>query len=311
MLYTRTFESYLNDLSGQDKLNECIIAHTVLDDDVILAKNRDRTYTANVKIIRDLIGDVEIVYILDVDTDWSEGMNSYGIGIVNSALMVDADENAKKLAKPKRGEGKTATISDDGLKIRKALGFKTINKAVDSIINFVGKDKKDIGVKGHTFVASPKESWHIELSSEHAAVSKKLDRKKNHVRTNHGYEHPDVGYTSGKNKTSSESRWELGQKALDDAKIPEDILDGLSAYWPVDIRNNPYRDKEKVKNPTNKDVLSTTGQILMDLNRLEFHYRFDKDESVYKGIEDRTPENYKPKINIVVQPVVNKKKENK
>jgi len=56
-------------------INECIIAHTILDDKIILAKNRDRPYDAKVKIVRELINDVEMVYIVDNDTDWSEGMN--------------------------------------------------------------------------------------------------------------------------------------------------------------------------------------------------------------------------------------------
>lgn len=299
MEYTRTFESYLID-KYDNTLNECIITHTVLNGDVILAKNRDRAYTAKVKIIRELIGDVEIVYILDVDTDWSEGMNSYGIGIVNSALMVNADEKEKKIAKKK------GAPSDDGLKIRTALKFKKLNKAVDSIINFIGQDDKEIGVKGHTFVADTNESYIIELTSEHSAISKKLDRKLNHVRTNHGYEHKDTGYTSGPAKKSSEKRWDIAQDVLNKAKKPGDILDGLSGYHESDMRNNPYRDKDKVKNPTKTDVLSTTGQIMMDLNNLKFEVRFDDSESVYLGIDDRTPKNYKPKIKIIVKKVVNK-----
>lgn len=298
MKHLRSFESYLD----SKLLNECIITHTVLNGDVILAKNRDRTYTAKVKIVRDLIGDVEVVYILDVDTDWSEGMNSYGIGVVNSALMVKADEKQKEKAK------KTGKKVEDGLKIRTALGFKNINRAVDSIINFVGHDKKDVGVKGHTFVANPEESWAIEMTSKDKPVSRKLDRSKNHVRTNHGYEHKAAGYMAGPNKKSSESRWNIAQDVLDRAKKPKDILDGLSAYHDVDIRNNPYRDKEEVKNPTKKDILSTTGQIMMDLNNLVFEVRFDDDQSIYMGIEDRTPKNYKHKIKIVVKEVENKKK---
>ena len=76
-------------------IRECIITHTVLNDKVLLAKNRDRAYNPNIGIVRDLVDGVEIVYILDKDTDWSEGMNSNGIGIINSALMVTADENER------------------------------------------------------------------------------------------------------------------------------------------------------------------------------------------------------------------------
>ena len=86
-------------LKSKSLLRECVITHTVLNDKVLLAKNRDRAYNPTISIVRDLIDGVEVAYILDKDTDWSEGMNSYGIGILNSALMVTADENEKKIIK--------------------------------------------------------------------------------------------------------------------------------------------------------------------------------------------------------------------
>ena len=92
-------------------INECTIAHAVVDNKIILAKNRDRSYSARVRVVRELINDVEMVYIIDEDTDWSEGMNSFGTAVINSALMVNADEKEKKIAKSK---GKP---SEDGKKI--------------------------------------------------------------------------------------------------------------------------------------------------------------------------------------------------
>jgi|TARA_R110000823_G_scaffold52814_4_gene130351 hypothetical protein len=282
-------------------LNECIITHSVLGNKVLLAKNRDRAYDAKVKVVRELIGEVELVYILDDETDWSEGMNSAGIGILNSALMVNADEKEKKIIKHK---GK---VSEDGLKIRKALSYPTIAKSVQSIIKFFGKDKLDIGVKGHTFIANPQSSVSIEMTSKHSPVISKMDRSKNHVRTNHGYEYKDSGYTSGANKKSSESRWNIAHAVLTKAKTPLDILDGLSGYYPVNMRDNPYRDKDKVQNATPKDVLSTSSQILLNLTDLEITVRMDEEKSDYLGIIDRTPDWYEPKIKILVEYIKNKK----
>ena len=285
------------------KINECTIAHTMLQDKVILAKNRDRAYTAKVKVVRELINDVEMVYIVDDDTDWSEGMNSLGTGIINSALMVNADEKEKKLAKKK---GKP---SEDGKKIRRALMFRKPSEVIHSVINYTGDDKGDVGVKGHTFVATPKFTYAIEMTTEHKPVIKKLDRKDNHVRTNHGYDYTDSGYTSGANKKSSEERWKHAQDMLANVKSPEDVLDGLSAYHASNMRNNPYRNVDMVKNPTQKDILSTTGQLLMNLTDLEFILRVDKDKSKYFGLDDRTPDSYEPKIKIKVEYVKNKKAE--
>ncbi len=60
----------------------CIIVSKKFDDTRIIAKNRDRAYKASLEIVHTLINDVEIAYIRDTITDWSEGMNQYGIGIL-------------------------------------------------------------------------------------------------------------------------------------------------------------------------------------------------------------------------------------
>ena len=284
-------------------INECTIAHTVVDDKIILAKNRDRSYTTNVKVVRELINDVEMVYIVDEDTDWSEGMNNYGTAVINSALMVNADEKEKKLAKKK---GKP---SEDGKKIRRALMFRKASESIMSIVNFKGDDKRDVGVKGHTFVATPKYTYSIEMTSEHEPVIKKLNRNHNHVRTNHGYDYKDSGYTSGLNKKSSKLRWKYAQDMLSRVKTPNDVFNGLSAYYAKNMRNNPYRNVDMVTGPTKKDILSTTGQLMMNVTDLEFTLRMDKDKSKFFGIDDRTPDSYEPKIKIKVEYVKNSKGE--
>ena len=282
-------------------INECTIAHTIVDDKVILAKNRDRPYDAKVTVVRDMINDVEVVYILDLETDWSEGMNCHGIGIINSALMVNADEKEKKLAKKK---GKP---SEDGKKIRRALLFKKPADTIMSIVNYTGDDREDeTGIKGHTFIATLKHTYAIEMTSEHKPVIKKLNRKQNHVRTNHGYDYKDSGYTSGKNKHSSEQRWKFAQDMLGGVKSPADVLDGLSTFYTSDMRNNPYRNVDMVKEPTDKDILSTTGQVMLNLTDLELTIRMDKDKSSFFGIDDKTPDHYEPKIKIKVEYVKNK-----
>tara|TARA_R110001583_G_scaffold48050_1_gene150335 strand:- start:276 stop:1172 length:897 start_codon:yes stop_codon:yes gene_type:complete len=288
-------------LEGISLLRECIITHSIIDTKVIMAKNRDRAYTAKLKIVRELVGEVEIVYILDDDTDWSEGMNSAGIGLVNSALMVDADEKEKKKIK------KGGRPSEDGLKIRKALMYTTLAQAIKSIVKFTGKDEAEVGVKGHTFVANKDKSFAIEMTSKQGPAIVELDRGLGHVRTNHGYAYSNAGYTSGQSKNSSQTRWDIAQKVLQRAKTPTDVLDGLSGYYPVDMRNNPYRNVDKVKNKTKKDVLSTTGQLLMNLTDLELLVRMDSTKSEWLGVDDRTPDYYKPKIKIKVEYVKTKK----
>ena len=122
-------EEHPHDLPPNDKgLDECVIAHNVIDGNVILAKNRDRAYEVKLTVVRELINDTEVVYILDEDTDWSEGMNEFGIGLVNSALFVKRDEKEKKLKK-------TRKQSKDGARIREALGKDNLNDKTRYILS--------------------------------------------------------------------------------------------------------------------------------------------------------------------------------
>ena len=54
-------------------IHECVIATIHLNGETFLAKNRDRKYNPDVEVIHELVNDVEIVYIHDKMTDWSEG----------------------------------------------------------------------------------------------------------------------------------------------------------------------------------------------------------------------------------------------
>ena len=77
----------------KNNLEECITIAKMFDDDMVIAKNRDRNYKPQLKIVRDRTAyGVEVCYIVDAHTDWTEGMNEYGIGVVNSALFVKRDE---------------------------------------------------------------------------------------------------------------------------------------------------------------------------------------------------------------------------
>jgi hypothetical protein len=180
--------------NNPEVLQECTIAAVRMDGGVVLAKNRDRGYEARVEIIHEIVDDVEMVYWRDIDTDWSEGMNEFGVGIVNSSLMVVSDEKeGKGVEKERKQDDKTKDksakkrFSADGKKIRKALTYKTLPQVIKSIISYRGEDKKDIGLKGETLVSDDKNVYIIEMTSKHSPVIKKLKKDiKVVVRTNHG-----------------------------------------------------------------------------------------------------------------------------
>ena len=105
-------------------LNECIIVSKKFGNDMVLAKNRDRAYKPLIEIVHTFINGVEVVYLHDITTDWSEGMNEFGIGIVNASLMIGFDEKEKQII------AKTGKKSEDGLRIRYALGQKDIKESL-------------------------------------------------------------------------------------------------------------------------------------------------------------------------------------
>ena len=75
-----------------EPIEECVIARLTVDGNIILAKNRDRMYAPDLEVIHEIVDGIEIVYMRDTLTDWSEGLNEKGIGVVNASLMVGFDE---------------------------------------------------------------------------------------------------------------------------------------------------------------------------------------------------------------------------
>ncbi len=280
-------------LTTESKLNECVVARIKVDGKTILAKNRDRGYKAQIEVVHELIEGVEVVYLHDKLTDWSEGMNEFGVGIVNASLQVDFDEKEGDLAKANLDKGKAPKVSHDGLKIRTALSKKKLSQSIQSVVSFVGEDDKDVGVKGQTIIANSKYAFVVEMTSKHLPVIDRIDNETVTVRTNHGIEYPDTGYTKGIKRESSLSRKKIAEKELSKVTKPNEVLDTLSKEHTDDKFMNPYRRK-------NKFDMETTSQVMYNLNDLEFHLRWDVDHSEYKGLINRLPKGYKPKIKIFI-----------
>jgi len=279
-------------------IKECTIAAVRIDDGVVLAKNRDRGYKARVEIIHEIVEDVEVVYWRDIDTDWSEGMNEFGIGIVNSSLMVSQDEKEGKEVEKKRKQNdatETKRKSYDGEKIRNALTKKTLPQAIKSIVGYSADDKKNVGLKGETFVSDSNNIYVVEMTSKHSPIIKKLKKeKKVLVRTNHGVYHKTVGYTKGEKKKSSHMRLELAKKHLEDVKNDTEVIDRLKQKYDKDPFLNPYRTK-------NMYNMQTTGQIMLNLDKKEVTVRMDNEMGELVGIKTKLPKGYKAKIKIKVE----------
>jgi hypothetical protein len=269
------------------RIEECIIVAGEADGKLVLAKSRDRNYHARVKIVRDLHNDTELVYFEDLDTGYAEGMNSHGLGIVNSALSISDDEKAKK----DRTKGKVS--SDDGPRIIKALCNRDIDEAIKSLVGFMG------GIKGHTFVGNPTSLYSIEMSSEHTPVITPLDPTTGFdVRTNHGQEHSGAGYSPERRPNdymSSKIRKAQAEVELADIDAFDDVAPALTKRsFETGSNNNMLR------RVAGEAGMVTTSQVAMHLPDKELVFYYFPNECDFDGIDDRTPADYEPKISVRV-----------
>lgn len=264
------------------RIDECIIVAGETEGKNILAKSRDRNYHSRVEVIRDLLDDgTEVVYFQDLDTGYAEGMNSHGLGVVNSALSISEDEN----------EVKGKVRSEDGPRMIKALAHSTIDDAVKSLVGFKG------GIKGHTFVGTPNAVYSIEMSSEHTPVINKLDPTTGFdVRTNHGVDHAGAGYTPDRRPNdymSSKIRKAQAEVELSGIEDFEEVAPSLAKQnFDHDSNDNLLR-----RVPSESGMV-TTSQVAMHLPNREFMFYYFPKECDFEGLVDKTPENYEPKINV-------------
>jgi len=263
-------------------LEECITVAKMFSGDMILGKNRDRNYRPNLKIVRDRTSyGIETCCVIDVNTDWTEGMNDLGIGVVNTALFVKRDEKDYDKAKKKMAPSK------DGVRVREALGKGSFADAVRSLATYHG------GIKGHTFIGNGKKLVTIENTSRVNPVVKIKDLNKEPiVRTNHGIEHTEAGYQDGKDKLSSELRM---INALN--------VTHQTSNW-QNLFPNFYRHKQD-KGPKfdlvrAQNKLWTSSQMIMNISKKEMILYLVPDQVKFVGIENNLPTGYKPKISIRV-----------
>lgn len=280
---TKSFKEALT----QDPLTECIGVTMKLEDKVILAKNRDRAYRPDLEVVHGLINGTEVAFLHDITTDWSEGMNEHGIGIVNTALFVGYDEDEKKIIKDKGKKSK------DGARIRYALSKNTIDDVVQAVASAGG------GVKGHTIVSSPDAIYTVELTSRHKAHIIKHKPGTMIVRTNHGDEYPDAGYTQADEPDdykSSVTRREDAIILLKNATQVKDVLPALRTQL-----HGPHSNLDVFRD-TNK--MNTSSQLLLNLTDrvLQLDY-VDTQVDTMRGVRNLLPKGYDAKIRINIQSV--------
>jgi hypothetical protein len=236
----------------------CIIAGKYFNNvGWVFVKNRDRNYKPVINIRQSFRNGIERMYIWDEKTKYTEGINEYGIGILSTATAVKMDEKEGDKADEKEVKKDRVFYSPDGKKIRTALFQKTVNKAVDAIIE--GQ------LCGNTVVFSKDEAILIEgardIEDMYQYEFKKLAKNKEVVRTNHGIWLEWAGYqeeTHPEDRESSVSRYDQVVKDITKVKVPRDMFNCISNTENKDYMLNPLRMPD---NPNGK--MRTTGQIML------------------------------------------------
>jgi hypothetical protein len=266
----------------------CIIILKKIKNKIILAKNRDRNYKPRIQIVHELINGVEIAYIRDMNTEWCEGLNQYGIGIINAALEIEYDENPLNVDNDVHLESK-----------RKYLNTLAKNKSSEIIDNIFDKNfYTDISLQGHNMIASPKFSLHLESKTNVKPIAKIL-YDDTYVFTNHGINLKNTGYLYGVPLISSILRKKLIDYEFMNNSIeePEDVFKLMNKnYNDLSIDYHPYRN--------NKKVIWTTGQLLLNLTDKILMYQYDTENSYFMGIINNLPTDYTPIIKIDVKPTM-------
>ena len=273
------FKQFLSEL----ELGECVIAAVSLDDGIFLAKNRDRGYKARVELMHELVRGTEVLLWHDLD------MNEFGIGLVNSSLLVKKDEKEGDFVRNDKPLVDKKKHASDGKRIRDSLGYDNIDDVVDCLL---GKRNGGKAVKGQTIVSDGKKTYVLEVPSKYDPVVERVV-KKVVVRTNHGVHHKRVGYIYGEKKASSHSRLELARDNLEKISEKGEILPTLKRKY----RKNPFLNPYRVKNKYN---MQTTGQVLMDLKGLHLTVAMDDKQGSFKGVRNLLPKGHKAKITFTV-----------
>jgi hypothetical protein len=266
----------------------CIIVSKEIDNKFILAKNRDRAYKPVLEIVHTIIDGVEVAYLHDITTDWSEGMNEFGIGVVNSALLVGHDEAEHKIVKKGGKKGL------DGVKMRNIISQKTLKDAIKSALTFKGKSQ--LALKGHTFISSQNHMVSVETTSKHKPDIQTHNIKSPVVRTNHGHVFTDAGYTHGIKYLSSKMRKIGAEKTIERVKDWTEVAPAM--------RKQYFERESQLNMRRNTQNMFTSSQTVMNLTDLIFQVElFQSKVQEFKGINNQLPNGYKSKIKILINKV--------
>jgi hypothetical protein len=240
-------------------------------------KNRDRNYQPTVQIVQSNRTGVQRLYLDDLKTRYTEGVNEFGLSILSASLSIKSDE--KEADKVDGNERDASYMSPDGKDIRDALLIKSPMQAIQFLI------KKELA--GCTFVFNEKECYLLEggftikkadAKDQEVArdyIYKVLKIADSAVRTNHGVVLPELGYKVdatdpyfARARKSSEVRRKIASDGVKNCTDPLEMMNAISETPNKDPFMNPIRTGD-----TNKGDMVTTAQVMLVPKEKTMHYR--------------------------------------
>ena len=274
------------EVKAQKRLDECIIVGGCIGNNFILAKNRDRKFLPTIEIVRKLSkSGIEMVLMYDKRTQYVEGMNQFGIGIINSTLLNEEDSQAEGGYNNRQGNI-----------IHRALCSRSLDEAIGILSTHSG------GIEGHTLIADPLRMYHVELTRGKSAYVEQLDPKTGwDARTNHGIHYSEAGYMprDGMIYMSSNYRKAMAEIELNNADSPSKVM-SLLRQQHNDPQSHLNMHRRVPKEAEDHGGFMTTNQIAMDLSDLHFYFHCYTNFCDFQDIKDLTPEDYDAQIKITV-----------
>lgn len=272
-------------------------------------KNRDRNYVPEISFRKKLINGVEILYFWDDITQYCEGFNSAGVGVLSASLMVMDDE--------KEIEVRTKTPSKDGSKIKRALTLTNVKEVAQSLV-----EQK---LTGNTLIFNEHTMYLLEgawkkggyAAKEFEYVIKEIPKNETVVRTNHGIWMPNAGYQRGIDESqnfsrlSSESRRLIAEIVTLVADSPAELIDGLTKDFTRNGQMNALRTSTKEKKMrTTSQIMIIPSEKTMFVRPVQSHMKFNfwelntrnqqtwvellSNRVLYANLKDANPENDPP-----------------
>ena len=258
----------------------CVVAVKYFDGvGFVGSKNRDRNYLPSIQIVQSNRTGVQRLYIDDLKSRYTEGLNEFGLCILSASLSVKSDEKeADKVDAYQRKRNDPGFMSPDGKTIRDALLLKSPMKAINLLV------QRELA--GCTIVFNSDECYLLEggftVKKEDATkenpreyIYKVVKVKDMIVRTNHGILIPELGYDSNAedpyfkhSRKSSEMRLKYAKASVAKNENPLDMLDAISISPDKDTFMNPVRTGD----PAKGDMV-TTGQLMLVPKDRTLHYR--------------------------------------